>query len=373
MNKTILVPKVFSERSTRMKIDIIVTQYEAGGAQKAAVNLANGLVNKGYSIRLIFLYKKSDISFWIDADVEVEFLQNNSSFAKKIVYTPFKLSRLWIKQRPDVILAFTHYANIISALCARFLNIPVVVSHRNPYSSYSMSVRFIDRMLYRMDFYSAITYVSRSTRKSFGMYPEKNIPHYVIHNCTGIFDTQKYGINNINSDYIVSVGRLTSQKNHSLLIRTLAKSSYKGDLIIIGEGPMKTTLMDLCTELKVTDRVKFMGVVGNQEIHTIIKNAKAFVMPSLYEGMSNALLEAIASGVYTIVSDIPAQREVVEIEGKYYGSIIDLNNEMEWIEIFNQIDQGLQIDEEMRQKLKERFSCTQFIDHFNRLCEEFLL
>lgn len=367
---TRLIPmNLIQKKRVEMNIDIIVTQYEAGGAQKAAINLANGLISKGHRIRLIFFYKKSEIDFFINNEVEVVFLQLNASVQKKILFTPVKLIQFWKVQRPDVVIALTHYANIITALCARFFNIPVIISHRNPCHSYAKGVRFIDQMLYRMNFYHAVTFVSRSTQLSFQKYTNSRFPHALIYNCVDSFDTKQKSKPCADSNYIVAIGRLTDQKNHRFLITTFAASSYTGRLKIIGEGPLKNELLTLAAALNVADRIDFLGIVANLEIPAIVKNAKAFVMPSLYEGMSNALLEAMVAGVYTIVSDIPAQREVVDIDGERYGSVIDLNDDKGWIDVFNAIDEGLPINGQIHEKLMQRYSCSRFVNDFLVLCE----
>lgn len=105
---------------------------------------------------------------------------------------------------------------------------------------------------------------------------------------------------------IVTAGRLVPQKNHEMLIRAFGRVSeafleYK--LIIYGEGNLKNTLIELCEELGISDRVVFPGAVN--DLHKRIVNSELFVLSSDFEGMPNALMEAMAMGLTCISTDCP--------------------------------------------------------------------
>lgn len=349
-----------------MKIDIVVTQYEAGGAQKAAINLANMLVERGYTPRLIFLYKRFDADLGMKDTVKVVFIQGDVSRLKKIFFTPFKLRKLWKKNAPNVVISFTHYANIISAICAKYLSIPIVASHRNPRSAYSFFTRLIDNVLYKNQFYTVVTYVSKSTEESFvESYKGGNrIPGFVIHNCVDQNPGQTFGLTLEKTErYVLSVGRLTRQKNHRILIQALAESQYPGNLYIVGDGPLRTELEDLARSLDLEKRVIFKGVISNSSVLELLRGSDALLMPSLYEGMSNALLEAIVNRIYTIVSDVPAQREAVEVEGKLYGSLASVNCIEEWRDAMNKLPAGT-CNDDVYFSLLSRYSPGKFCENF---------
>ncbi|NLE04586.1 MAG: glycosyltransferase family 4 protein, partial [Crenarchaeota archaeon] len=99
---------------------------------------------------------------------------------------------------------------------------------------------------------------------------------------------------------IVTVGRLTKQKNHALLIEAFSLIHHKveDNLYIYGDGALKSALEELITEKKLQKRVFLMGT--NDHIETEIASKKLFVLPSDYEGMPNCLMEAMAMGVACI-------------------------------------------------------------------------
>jgi glycosyltransferase involved in cell wall biosynthesis len=107
--------------------------------------------------------------------------------------------------------------------------------------------------------------------------------------------------------YILAMGRLDEHKGYDLLIRAFAsaKTSQAGwKLVILGEGPERSSLEDLASRLGIRDDVNMPGVV-NEPVEWLRK-AGFFVHPSRYEGFPNALLEAMACGCAVIATDCPS-------------------------------------------------------------------
>ncbi|MDY6829437.1 MAG: glycosyltransferase family 4 protein [Pseudomonadota bacterium] len=105
---------------------------------------------------------------------------------------------------------------------------------------------------------------------------------------------------------LIFVGGLRRQKGVDLLLQAVAESINSGvnvELCIVGDGPDRESLKILARELGVADRTKFLGAVDNAGISFEISSCHVFVLPSRWEGMSNAALEAISAGRPVIVSD----------------------------------------------------------------------
>ena len=103
---------------------------------------------------------------------------------------------------------------------------------------------------------------------------------------------------------IVSSGRLTEQKNHALLIKAFAGITAKYPaykLVIYGDGPLRKDLELLASNLGIADKVSFPGYTT--EIRKKIERSSLFVLSSDFEGMPNALMEAMALGVPCISTD----------------------------------------------------------------------
>lgn len=348
-----------------MNVSIVVTQYEAGGAQKAAVNLANGLVEHGYTVNLVFLYKKSNAHFSISSEVNVCFVQRCVGTAKKLFLTLPKLYFLLKNTETNIVISFTHYANVYSAVAGKFVKAKVLVSHRNPLYSYSRTISTIDKALAHLGFYTAITYVSNSTKSTFKNNYSGKIKEYVVYNCAEKAVESPQGISQLPDRFIISVGRLTRQKNQELLIKAFSFSAYGGSLVIIGEGECEERLKKVAFEYGVSDRVLFFGGKPNNEVISIIKKSDALFMPSIYEGMSNVLLEAVANNVYTVVSDVPSQREVVASASGIYGEVISLDDFSGWVSSISKFEEGGGApDLEVSAELIQRYSFSRFTDRF---------
>ncbi|WP_449441964.1 glycosyltransferase [Ureibacillus acetophenoni] len=102
---------------------------------------------------------------------------------------------------------------------------------------------------------------------------------------------------------ILSVGELNKNKNHETIIRAIASLDIPDIYYVIcGEGPLKEHLINLANDLNIKDRVKLLGF--RNDIFEICKTADIFAFPSYREGLGMAALEAMASGLPLITSNI---------------------------------------------------------------------
>jgi glycosyltransferase involved in cell wall biosynthesis len=109
------------------------------------------------------------------------------------------------------------------------------------------------------------------------------------------------------------VGQLIERKNLPLLLSAFRKAGeHREDLElwILGEGPLRGRLAEICTELGIGDRVRFLGY--REDGLTLVKQFDVFVLPSLLEGIPRCLMEAMALGIPVVASEIPGSTELVE-------------------------------------------------------------
>ena len=120
----------------------------------------------------------------------------------------------------------------------------------------------------------------------------------------------------IKSELVVTfVGRLHPQKGVDVLLQALGKVAVdlpqlKWRLQLVGEGPLRNCLEAQTQDMGIHHRVDFLGQV--KDVFPILYESDIFVLPSRSEGMSNALIEAMACGSPCVVTDIPANAEIVE-------------------------------------------------------------
>lgn len=116
---------------------------------------------------------------------------------------------------------------------------------------------------------------------------------------------------------ILNVGRLVSVKGQTLLLEAVKLAGERGldvNLTIVGDGPLMGPLRDTARRLDIADRVVFAGAVGQDDITAHYQAADLFCLPSLREGVPVVLMEAMASGVPVIASQIMGIPELVEDE-----------------------------------------------------------
>jgi glycosyltransferase involved in cell wall biosynthesis len=111
---------------------------------------------------------------------------------------------------------------------------------------------------------------------------------------------------------IVSIGRLVPQKNHALFLEAaglLARTWPEAEFMIVGDGPLRPALEAQGRALGLSGRLSFTG--ERDDIDAILRAASLFWLTSRWEGMPNVVLEAMASGVPVITTDVAGVRELL--------------------------------------------------------------
>lgn len=116
---------------------------------------------------------------------------------------------------------------------------------------------------------------------------------------------------------IVTTGRLHYQKGYIYALGAIQKlitKKYNIHYHILGEGPDRELLEYLSHELNISDHVTLHGRVSSQKVKAILEESHIFLLPSLYEGIANAALEAMASGVPVVSTNAGGMEEVIKNE-----------------------------------------------------------
>ena len=300
-----------------MKIISMISFMNRGaGAQQALMRLSQQLILRGHSVEVWFLYRKADVD---TGDLTVRFFFDGNLTLTRVFVLPFRLVRAIREARPDAVISFLPLANTLGLLCAWLAGVRLrIASHRAPAYTYSRPMRVADRILGAIGLYTAIICVSRAVRQSFDAYP----PNYrsrlqVVHNgiawnassSTRLDARRTLGLP-LTGFVFVAAGRLSPQKNYFFLLEAFARTenSY---LAIAGDGELELELRTFARRLKLEERVFFLGALERQRVPDLLRGADAFVSSSLFEGQSNAVLEAMHEGLPILVNDIPEQRETV--------------------------------------------------------------
>ena len=307
-----------------MKILIVVPSLSLGGAERVASVLSTEFSRMGHIVKIILFDNKVEYRY----SGELICINSPPSSCKFIkIFRFFQrillLRKIFKSEKPDRIFSFMESANIPSALSGY----PVVVSLRNnPERKHTFYERFLIRYVYKLKNVKKVVVVSRRLEEllqiRYGIKKTVTIYNPIFLERSSVISEDLRGY----QPYILSVGRLHYQKNFDLLIKAFARSkaSKEARLIIVGDGPLKSYLNRLVSELGLHGRVHLVGKKYN--IGDYYAQASMFVLSSRFEGFPNVLIEALYYGLPVISTDCPfGPREIIN-QG-FNGLLVENENE----------------------------------------------
>ena len=332
------------DKSTK-KIGIMIPSLSTGGAERTAVALANWLAeNTKDQIYLINL-GKNDQNYDIEKNVWFYSKKVCSNIPERIKEY-IKLVRFMNKVQFDIIFEML-FTPLKYALIHKLFNNHLVIigserANPNEYDSWLKKVRC---KVYPL-FCDGYVFQTEKVKNMFSRVVQRK--SIVIPNAISNPDIQNLDCTHIKKEKaIVAVGRLTKQKGFDFLITCfkeihLKYPDYK--LIVYGEGPMRKELEKQIQEENIE---KFIKLPGNkQEVIKLVASATMFVMSSRFEGMPNALLEAMAAGMPCISTNCVAGPSEI-IDNYVNGILVEVDNVDEMTTAMSQIIE----DKKLRKKL----------------------
>lgn len=304
--------------------------------------MANRFAEDGYDVEIINL-NQHIVFYPIDSRVSLLFAEDEvgSSPVKKL-----KWLRRYVKQtRPDVVVPFME-AVYCFTLCALVgVGVPVVSSERiDPRKS-----PFLRNILRRV-FLPLTDWLVVQTQDIKDFYPR-----FIQKKTSIIYNPVSDKVFNLpdveKTDTLISVGKLDDQKNHALLIKSFAKVAQDfptWKLVIYGEGPLRESLQLTIDHLQLTDRVLLLG--RSEHVIEEMNKSKVFVFSSNYEGMSNAILEAVCVGLPVVTTNVSGAKELVQ-DGGY---VVPIKSEEHLVQAMRSLMNDSALRKEMGEKNKGR-------------------
>lgn len=305
-----------------------------GGAERVVSVLARHFAKDGYETIIVTLWR-ADEEYELAEEVRRINLGDNRNLENTgrialAVGRFMGLRKIICRENPDLVISFCNKANFRCSYSMLGIKIPLLVSVRNDpriyYLPYKHGVRRMERKAAGCVF---------QTNDAMNCFDEKfQQKSRVIWN--PLDDKYLAVSNSINSikersKYIVNVGRISAQKNQILLLRAFRKIMTKipeYELRIYGEedeAGAKKILCDYVHQNGMQDRVRFMGQSSHLEKE--IRDASLFVLSSDYEGLPNALIEAMALGIPVISTDCPCGGPGELIEDGVSGCLVSVGDE----------------------------------------------
>jgi len=300
----------------RKKILFVTFTLSNGGAERQIQHLLTYLNREKYSPMLVLLEKT--VGYDIPSDVSVTCLNKKRpyNFFKLI----FKLAKILKKEKPDIVISFLTYPNILLLLIKLIIGYkkPIIISERTNLEISLSNIRknriksFLIKKLYPCvdKIISLSLGVAERLHKAFLIPKEKIV---AIHNSVDIRKVQMMAeecpsfewYQNKAIPIIIAAGRLTKAKAYPDLFDAFAnvRKVLPCRLVILGDGELEQELKQLANDLSILDDVAFCGFQQNP--FSFMAHSKVFVLSSHWEGFGNVIIEAMACGVPVISTNCP--------------------------------------------------------------------
>mgnify|MGYP006271289265 CR=1 FL=1 len=339
-------------QSESKKILHLITTADRGGAEIQVCMLAVAQKKAGHEVEICSLKGENELFKELNHH-GVQLLKDftNRNFFMQLL----SFRRLIDSRNYDVIHAHLPRAEILT-LAIKSTSKVLLTRHNSekfvPWLPKILSNCISRMVISRAD---AITYISRGVAEycqENGEIPKKAIQKVVYYGYerknqkTSDSSSKSTSIERKRDSKInvLTIGRLVKQKDIGTQLRAIARlmddnKDLQIELIIIGDGPLKSELVKEAQQLKIGDCVTFVGRVSN--VYEFLDNADIFILSSEYEGFGLVILEALDSGVPIYASNIPTTREILGKDFEYLfevGDDLELSQLLQYFVTYNQYD-----------------------------------
>ena len=308
------------------KVTLFINSLTSGGAERVLSIIATELIAQNIEVSLLCIEK--DNTYTLPNEVKITYLSNlnkHDTSLKKLLYLPYlayKLKKYVQKNQTTLIQSHIYRANFTNILAKLLgakhqVQVVEVTSINNlKEGSFSKKINFsLIKLLYKHA--DLVIFKAQRMKEEF----LKNIPeikkHVVINNPYDIKKIANLAEESVQDfefskekQYIISVGRLSSEKRFISLIKVLKTLNEKVELILIGEGEEYNNLKTYAFSNNLKKRVHLLGRKENP--FKYLKHANLFVLASEGEGFPNVIIEAMICATPVISTDcISGPREIL--------------------------------------------------------------
>ena len=303
-----------------MKALLICQNLGVGGAEELMLGMATSLDTVEVEAGVVALGRRGPIAEEIAAAGRpVHLVSGQPGPRDPAAFV--RLVRLLRRERPDVVHTFLISACIYGRMAAIAAGVPVIVAaEQNVYERKARRHIVIERALAMRTFrvVACCNVVGQFYQRQVGLPASK---------VAVVFNAVRFGAPpqpeqrgparaalGLPDDAVVfgTLGRLTEQKGQRFLLRALAQVRAQVPnawVFLAGDGPLRATLEAEAADLDLADRVRFLGVRRDRD--TLFAAMDAFVLPSAWEGLSLALVEAMGAGRPAVATAVGGNPEVV--------------------------------------------------------------
>jgi len=308
---------------------VFMRAFEGGGAQRDMILLCNALAAAGVRITVLALRIEGPLRILLDPAIRVAEVPG-----RQLRYAVPGLRGMIRAIAPALVVSSEASLNLCTLIAVRSLpranrpkvvlrevGSPSIAQQRDPYLQNRIAYRILRRVYRYADCIIALTEGARRDLVANFAVAEQTISvmltNAVVPPATVNRIAQWDGETGRDSDLIVCVGRLSPEKDQRTLISAVAllPPSRPWRLAIVGDGAERAALEALAQQHGVADRIVFTGQVDDP--FAFMMRARVAVCASVYEGLGNAIIEALACGTPVVSTDCPYGPAEILQDGRY--------------------------------------------------------
>ena len=295
----------------------VVYSLEPGGMEFGVVKLVNGLDRSRVRSAVCATSPGGALRSLVASHVPVFELRRRRGNDPRLVWDLFKL---FMREQPHLVHTHAWGTLVEGLVAARLARVPLVVHGEHG----TLQLKSHQLRVQRLGWALVDQVLSVSSRLAARMVQETRFPENRVHTIRNGVDMARFGaMSRVEArrtldvgerEFVIgTVGRLVQVKDQAGLIEALAlvaRAGFRAKLVIAGEGPLRADLERRASELGIAGEVRMLG--HRPDVHTVLAALDVFVLSSVSEGLSNTILEAMATGLPVVATSVGGADELVE-------------------------------------------------------------
>lgn len=305
-----------------MKVLHVINSLYFGGAEKLLLDTIPRFKNKGLEVDILVLHGKKTFFF-----NELEGKHKIKIITPKNIKSVYKLTHIFFVRKFIKKYTIVHVHLFPSLYWVAIASLFVVKKPKLVFTEHNTHNRrrtiklfnFLDKFIYNK--YDKIITISNAVKQNLEAYLKiENNKIALINNGVDVSffkNSRPYSLCDFHmpkrAKIIIQVASFTKQKDHNTLLKATALLSDNTHLFLVGSGPLLKQTQELATSLNIEKRVHFLG--NRNDVNRLLKTADICILSSHYEGFGISIVEAMASGLPCIGSNVPGLSNVLENAG----------------------------------------------------------
>ncbi len=352
-----------------IKIVHIIGSLGYGGAEKLLYDLCRKIDKEKFSVSIVVFQDNNPLAKQFEAaGIKIKYFRKKGPLDFAFVR---KMSKYLVSINPDIVHTHLFAGDYWGGKAAEQADVPFIVSTKHDTLNEGRMRTYLGRKKRRS--FDRIIAISEAIQEF--LIKQEKVSHEkisIIHN--GV-DVNKFLLEDsklfATDDLLIgSVGRLSKEKGHKHLIRACRfLKNWNWKLSLVGDGPMRKELEHLALFLGIEEKVHFVGMVD--DVRDYLGKMDVFVLPSVSEGLSLALIEAALAGRFIIATDVGGVPEIVT--NKETGLLFKPKNIEQLVTHLNWVDEHRDEARKMASRLQkeviQKFDINKVIREYEAVYE----